>query len=161
PTASSGARARPCGSTASGACASWPCSTAPPAAAPTAPGTREWRGREGPHPGRDRGAGGAGRRRGGRRPGHLRRPRPARRGRPAATAGRSAPVQENCDPSQGGDGSGTHVGVGCGDDQPGTPGGPGGSGGGGHGGGDSIDAAAECAALYPGWADCVTVVNAN
>jgi len=77
---------------------------------------------------------------------------PARPDRPGAPA---QPV--DCE----GDQSGTHIGAEC--DRPGgtnpddgdDPGGPGGTGGGG------IDAAAECAALYPGWADCVAVVNAN
>ena len=79
---------------------------------------------------------------------------------PAASAPARAgtPTQE-CHPGQGGDNSGGHPEVGCG--QPGDPDDPGGPGNGDGNGGPGIDAAAECAALYPGWADCVAVVNAN
>ena len=62
------------------------------------------------------------------------------------------------------EGGGTTVGVDCeedgstsGGDEGSTSGGPGGNG----NGGGSLDAGALCAAHYPGWDDCVTVVNAN
>jgi hypothetical protein len=68
------------------------------------------------------------------------------------------PAQEQCDPDQGGDDSGTHVGVGCDDPPPPTT--PGGTGGPGGHGGPGIDPAEACAG-YPGWADCETVVAMN
>jgi hypothetical protein len=80
----------------------------------------------------------------------------------SVTLGRpAAPTQEtNCDEDQ----SGTHVGVGCGDEGEGERGGTGGNGGsgggGGGGGGGGINPAEACSG-YPGWGDCETVVALN
>lgn len=77
-----------------------------------------------------------------------------------STLGRPAvPTQEtDCDQDQ----SGTHVGVGCGDDgnDQGTGGTNDGQGGNGTGGGQDIDPAEACAG-YPGWGYCETVVALN
>ena len=82
-----------------------------------------------------------------------------------APASLTAPAgAQTCEGDSTTEGGGTTVGVDC--EEPGstsgggdgsTSGGPGGSG----SGGGSLDAAALCAAHYPGWGDCVTVVNAN